>query len=166
MIAACSDSPQEGTSTVNTYVSLSEPKPLASIFLKRKALPPRPDNTDNNKGTTVSSDMPSSAICSINNSSHPTSNQKHSDIEPLQHKQKTAAEKEDANRAFKALFTGASSQKPLPVAGVAEALPAPWPSVSHVLQKDEHPFWCLPLPAGKGSRLETLKHSLFLDGKW
>ena len=86
--------------------------------------------------------------------------------------EKTAAEKEAANKAFTALFTGASSQKSItPVANVAEALPAPWPSVSHVFQKDDDAsidanFWCLPWPAEKAFNLDVQECSSSLDGKY
>lgn len=93
-------------------------------------------------------------------------------MELLQPIEKTLAEKEAANKAFKALFTGASSQKSIaPTASVAEALPAPWPSVSHVFQKDDDTstdvsFWCLPWPAEKAFNLDVQETSSSLDGKY
>ena len=81
-------------------------------------------------------------------------------------KVKSAAEQEAANRAFKALFTGACSQKMLPTATAAEALPAPWPLVSHVIQRDLGVnFWSLPWPVGKYHKSDDFSQNLSLDGK-
>lgn len=85
-------------------------------------------------------------------------------------KEKTAEEKEEARKAFNALFTGTSSQKTLSVVSTSEALPTPWPIVSHVVQRDEDVsgvvnFWCLPWPLGEGCRYDVLKDFSLLDGK-
>ena len=94
-----------------------------------------------------------------------------SELHSSQQKVKSAAEQEAANRAFKALFTGACSQKMLPTATATEALPAPWPLVSHVIQRDEDVslgvnFWSLPWPVAKYHKYDDLSHNLSLDGKF
>lgn len=80
----------------------------------------------------------------------------------------SAEQKEAANRAFKALFTGASSQKTATSVSVVEACAAPWPSISHVLQKDEdfsfnESFWCLPWPVGKDCKFDVSLHCYSLS---
>lgn len=94
-----------------------------------------------------------------------------SDLDSSPRKVKSAAEQEAANRAFKALFTGACSQKMLPTATTTEALPAPWPLVSHVIQRDEDvslgvSFWSLPWPVGKYHKSDDFSQNLSLDGKF
>ena len=94
-----------------------------------------------------------------------------SDLDSSLQKAKSAAEQEAAKKAFKALFTGACSQKMLPTATATEALPAPWPLVSHVIQRNEDVslgvnFWSLPWPVGKYHKSDDLSHNLSLDGKF
>ena len=94
-----------------------------------------------------------------------------SDLDSSLCKAKSVAEQEAANRAFKALFTGACSQKMLPTSTAAEAFPAPWPLVSHVIQRDEDGspgvnFWSLPWPVGKYHKADEFSHNLSLDGKF
>lgn len=91
-------------------------------------------------------------------------------MDSSQRKEKSAADKDAANKAFKALFTGASSQKTLPACSAAEVLPAPWPSVSHVFQRDQDVsvgvnFWSLPWPIGKSYKTDVFSRSLFFDGE-
>ncbi|KAJ7362070.1 hypothetical protein OS493_013159 [Desmophyllum pertusum] len=61
-----------------------------------------------------------------------------------------------------------SSQKTLPACSAAEVLPAPWPSVSHVFQRDQDVsvgvnFWSLPWPIGKSYKTDVFSRSLFFD---
>ena len=86
-------------------------------------------------------------------------------------KETTTEEKEAAKKAFNALFTGTGTQRTVPVASMAELLPAPWPSVSHVLQKGEqdslgNDLWCLPWPDERGHIFQVLKHGPVHDGKY
>lgn len=149
-----------------------EPKAIAAIFLKRKPVPHKPDTTEENEVTTDGPVPSLSAVCPANNLASTANRTKGSAVELLWPIEKTVAEKEAANKAFKALFTGASSQKSIaPAASVAEALPAPWPSVSHVFQKDDDTstdvnFWCLPWPAEKAFNLNVQESSSSLDGKY
>lgn len=155
-------------SVVNLCVfpSASEPKTLAAIFLKRKPAVSKPDAAEENQTTAVSSTSSSSAVLPVNTSACTAKKP-----EPPQVKEKSDAEKDAANRAFKALFTGASSQKSLTAASaIIEACPAPWPTVSHVCQKEDDgssdgSFWCLPWPAVKSSKWDVSSHSLFPHGK-
>lgn len=94
-----------------------------------------------------------------------------SDLDSSLCKAKSVAEQEAANRAFKALFTGACSQKTLATSTAAEAFPAPWPLVSHVIQRDEDSspdvnFWSLPWPVGNYHKSDEFSHNLSLDGKF
>ena len=148
---------------------LSEPKPLASIFLKRKPLPTKTETT-NEPPTTAAHSVPSTSTISAVSTIDTTNKCSTGDVDSSQCKEKSAAEKEAANKAFKALFTGASSQKSLPTSNAAEALPAPWPLDSHVYQKGEDAslgvnFWYLPWPAGKDYKSYFLQ-SLLLHGKY
>ena len=140
---------------------LLEPKAVAAIFLKKRVMSTHPV-----------SDKCSSSVSPGSSSAETitTAEQKACDMEVSQLKEKTAEEKEEARKAFNALFTGTSSQKTLTVVSTTEALPAPWPIVSHVVQKDEDAsqdvdFWCLPWPLGKGCRCDVLKDFSLLDGK-
>ena len=149
-----------------------EPKTFAAIFLKRKPVPSKPGIAEENHTITISSVPSTSVTCPVNVSASMTNAQSTIDKESPQPKETSAVEKEAANRAFKALFTGASSQKTASSVSVADALPAPWPLVSHVFQNDgdasfDGTFWCLPWPTGKDKKFDLSLHScLFLDGKY
>ncbi|XP_078347147.1 uncharacterized protein LOC144632387 isoform X2 [Oculina patagonica] len=147
--------------------SCNEPKALASIFLKRKPIPSKPETTEEPPTTAVHS-VPSAATISSVVTLDTTNECSISDADSSRHKEKSAADQEAANKAFKALFTGASSQMSLPSSTAAEALPAPWPLVSHVFQKDEDVsvgvnFWCLPWPASKGHKSDDFSEVLPVD---
>ena len=141
-----------------------EPKAVAAIFLKKRVMSTHP-----------ASDKCSSSVSPTSNPAGTTTTtiiteQKACDMQVSQLKEKTAEEKEEARKAFNALFTGTSSQKTLSVVSTSEALPAPWPIVSHVVQRDEDVsggvnFWCLPWPLGEGCRYDVLKDFSLLDGK-
>ena len=122
--------------------------------------------------TRPASDKCSSSFSPGSSSAETTTSteQKACDMQVSKLKEKTAEEKEEARRAFNALFTGTSSQKTLSIVSTTEALPAPWPIVSHVVQRDEDVsrgvnFWCLPWPLEKGCRYDVLKNFSLLDGK-
>lgn len=147
----------------------SEPKALASIFLKRKPIPSKPETTEESP-TTAAHSVPSTTAVSSVETFDTTNKCSTSDMDSSQRNKKSAAEQEAANKAFKALFTGASSQKSLPTSTAAVALPAPWPLVSHVFQKDEDVslganFWCLPWPAGQGYKSNDFSNILSI-GKY
>lgn len=153
----------------NTYLFSSEPKALASIFLKRKPVTPKPE-TEEQHPTMTGDSVLSSTVSSEVISGDKTKKCSTSDLDSSPRKVKSTAEQEAANRAFKALFTGACSQKMLPTATTAEALPAPWPLVSHVIQRDEDVslgvnFWSLPWPVGKYHKSDDFSQNLSLDGK-
>ena len=150
--------------------SFSEPKALASIFLKRKPVPPKPE-AEEQLPTMPGDSVLSSTVSSVVTLDNATNICGTSDLDSSPRKAKSAAEQEAANRAFKALFTGAFSQKMLPTATAAEALPAPWPLVSHVIQRDEDVscgvnFWSIPWPVGKYNKSDDFSHNLSLDGKF
>ena len=116
----------------------------------------------------LSSTVPSVVTLHVDNAANKCST---SDLDSCSCKVKSAAEQEAANRAFKALFTGACSQKMMPTATVTEALPAPWPLVSHVIQRDEDVslgvnFWSLPWPVGKYHNFDDFCHNLPLGGEF
>ena len=151
------------------YLFSSEPKALASIFLKRKPVTPRPE-TEEQHPTMTGDSVLSSTVSSKVNLCDTTNKCSTSGLDSSPRKVKSAAEQEAANRAFKALFTGACSQKMLPTATAAEALPAPWPLVSHVIQRDEDVslgvnLWSLPWPVGKYHKSDDFSQNLSLDGK-
>ncbi|XP_068761960.1 ATPase family AAA domain-containing protein 5-like isoform X1 [Montipora capricornis] len=122
-----------------------EPRALAAIFLKKRVNPvPREENRGNSESSSANE-------------------HKGSHIKLSQVKETTTEEKEAAKKAFNALFTGTGTQRTVPVASMSELLPAPWPSVSHVLQKGEqdsmgNDLWCLPWPDERGHRFQVLKH--------
>lgn len=144
----------------HTLFLLLEPKAVAAIFLKKRVV-----------STNPASDKCSSSVSLASSSAGTTTmEQKACDLQVSQLKEMMAEEKEAARKAFNALFAGSSSQKPLAVVSMTEALPAPWPIVSHVQQRDEGAclgvnFWCLPWPLEKGCRYDVLKHFSLHDGR-
>ena len=140
---------------------------MASIFLKRKPANPKPGSEEQFPTVAGDSSTVSSKV-SLDNAAKEYST---SDLDSSLCKAKSVAEQEAANRAFKALFTGACSQKMLPTSTAAEAFPAPWPLVSHVIQRDEDGspgvnFWSLPWPVGNYHKADEFSHNLSLDGKF
>ena len=154
----------------STYLFPSESKVLASIFLKKKAVPPKPE-TEEQRPTMAGDSVLSSTVPSVVTLDNATNKCSTSDLDLSLRNVKSAAEQEAANRAFKALFTGACSQKMLPTSTAADARPAPWPLVSHVIQRDEDVsigvnFWSLPWPLGKYHKFDDFSPNLSLDGKF
>lgn len=106
------------------FYFLSDPKPLAAIFLKKPATSSKTEITEENQAVGSPGRSASSSLtCPSNISTDAKDKQKTVDKEPLRNKEKSVEEREAANRAFKALFTGASSQKAAPSVNVIEALP-------------------------------------------
>ena len=158
----------------NNQFFFPEPKPLASIFLKKKPVPLKADTTEEPSTTAahqVSSTTTTSTACSVIAIDNTTNECSTSNVDSLTHKEKPTIDQEAAKKAFKALFTGARYQKTLPAATIAESLPAPWPLVSHVCQKEEDVslgvnFWSLPWPTGKSHKSDIFLCSSLPHGKY
>ena len=148
--------------------SFSEPKPLASIFLKKKALNPKADILEEQPTDLVQS-VSSPTTTSTTMADNTADICRTSDTHSSSLKEKPTINQEAAKKAFNALFTGARHQKTPPVVIAAEVLPAPWPTVSHVVQKEHHSslgvnFWSLPWPIGRSHISDDFSGSLLPEG--
>ena len=143
--------------------SLPEPKNLAPIFQKKKPALTTPEQNE--------SRTPEVSALSGKSSSGTVENIMDHKAEPSTKKTRSTVDNEAAMNAFKALFKGARLERTSSSSAPVIALPAPWPTVSHVVQKEDsksvdNTFWNLPWPSEKRFKVcATRSRSELYDGK-